>query len=519
MNIVNRGSRRMRRLSSLIVAALLLASPAIAELLPRPDRIALPQEKPILTDTLLKLLKAPDTTRAEALATLDGALARLPQPTKLRGFVQFVRAGALIGRDAPAPAREAIEESIRLLPDYSGPLLGAVHIYAYSDQPGPAADYLLRASRIDPQMVAKIPEYEIQNIVRRLEFAADYRRIRTLGERLVAIGWRAESLSGQSALVRRAIEARLLESDLAGARALLPKLLSPTDSRILLMQNRFRPLWPDIEQWAGSKLEKQWQVYLAESRERWDASKDPANALPYLQALDKAGHDETIIRTFLPLFSQPLNHSRDQDLIFVASPLANALARRGRWDDAEAMYDHAMKVWPLGKGANALNLSANRARQLFYRGKTDEGLLAIDATLAEAARWKDEINGDAIAAMHHHRACMLHALGRDAEGLLSRTAVMAQRGLVGQAELFLCLDEPNSARDTLIAGLADEDAREDILSFLQNSDAAPMQSEYGRISQARARALRSDPQVLVAVVEHGRVLPFTLSEGAPVEAK
>lgn len=247
-----------RHLGLLVVGLLgiFAAAPLAAEPLPRPEEIALPSEKPVLTDTLLKLLYAPEAGSASFMRTLDDALARLSQPTPLRGFVQLVRSGALIEAEKSTEAREAIEESIRLLPEYSGPLFVATSIYAYSDQPGRAADYLLRASRIDPEIVAASTEYEIDNVMRRLAFVDDYRRIRILSERLLEIGWKAESVGAQSSLVARTIESRMAQAEVAGAAAMVPKLLAPGNSRALLVQNRYRAIWPDIERWADQGLRR-----------------------------------------------------------------------------------------------------------------------------------------------------------------------------------------------------------------------------------------------------------------------
>jgi hypothetical protein len=509
--------RRRRVLIMLAaLAAGLGSAPASAELLPRPDEIALSSEKALLSE-IVSLLIEPSTDAEEGMAALDKALARLGQPTRLRGFVQYMRAQALFHQERSAPAREAVEESIRLLPEYSAPLLLGTAIYVYNDQPGRAADYLMRASRIDPAVVAKMPEYEVDNLIHRLTAQHDQRRVRLVSERLLEIGWLSQSLSSRSKLAMRAIEARMAEGNVAGARILVPKLLVPSDSIELLIQSRYRELWPDIERWAGAELRDQWRVYLSETRAQWDASKDMASALSYARALDAAGHHDTLIRELLPLFSKPLDKIEDYDLLYVAGPVAGALARKGRWDEIETMYQRAGKVWVLGEHANALNLAANRARYLFFRGKTQEGLTLMDAVIADAQRWGGEINSDALAAMHRHRACMLHALGRGEEAALSRAHAIGREGPGSTAELYVCLDKPEAARDMLIAALDDPGKRAEVLNYMQKNDDLPMMSDYGRQSRARWEALRADPKLLAAIARHGRVLPYTHRAGAPAE--
>lgn len=509
---------RARSLSRLlIVGGALAAMPVGAEFLPQPERVALPSERALLTDVTRGLLDTTARGKAANMVALEAALARLEQPTALRGIIQFIRAAVLADEDKNVPASEAIEESIRLLPGYSGPLLLAADFYAYDDQPGRAADYLLSASRIDPQLVAQIPEYDIDNLVTRLDARQDQRRLYAVSERLLEVGWAAESLAGQSTLVRHAIASRMASGDVAGATVLVPKLLLPSDSRKLLQQNRYRALWPEIERWAGAEMRTQWAVYYAETQAKWAASKDRSTVRAYVRALDSAGHDETIIREMLPLFAGRIDPLADLDLIFVASPLASALARKGRWDELHAMFERASAAWPLGSSANALNLVANRARMLLLQGKAGEGLPMIDIAIADAAKWNGQVGSNALANMHLIRACMLQELDRGEQSLLSRGYVMSRLPPSSVASMHLCFDKPDAAREVLIAALGTAEGQEDVLGYMQVSDEAPAQSEYARTIRARNDALRSDPKLLAAVAAFGRVLPYSMSAGAPAE--
>lgn len=491
------------------------ATPARSEYLPQPEEIALPGERTLLTATLSRLVADPGAEPGKALTALDGVLARLGEPTKLRGFIQFARADLLERLDRELEAREAIEESIRLLPGYSGPLHRGAMLYAYSDHGGRAADYLIRASHIDPDLVRQLDDYEINNLLTRLRY--DQRRVAQLSERLLEIGWLGDSLESRSQLAVGAITGRVAANDLPAAKRFIPKLLLPSHSRLLLIQNKYQGLWPDIESWAGPKLEKQWPIYLAESREKWRATNDPAQAKAYADALSDAGHDATLIREMLPLFSKRLDPEKDYDLMLVALSLSAALARAGRWDDIEALFKAASEVWPLGSEANALNIAIGRARYLFFRGASKDGLVLLDAAIADTKQWGDEVNADALGSMHHYRACMLHKLGRRNEAMVSMANAADVTGSVSMAQLHLCMGNQDTARATLLRGLESEEERDDVLSYLQKSNQGPMQSEYGRMMHARTEALRTDPKLLVEAAKHGRILPFTLSEGAPPE--
>lgn len=503
-----RGARRFFLLPLVLLA--FAAAPAAGELVPRPEEVTLPEERPVM-EAAFAHVEGPDLY-AQRMVKLDAALLKLDRPTRLRGLIQFGRALGLRRPEDIAAAREAIDESIRLLPGYSGPLLIASNIYAYSDMPGRGAEYLIRASEIDPDIVKTVPEHDVRNIFHRLGAQRDQRRMRSLSERLMEIGWLGDGLASRSSIARRVIEARMADGDVACARALVPKLLNPEDSRALLIQNRYSALWPDIERWGGPMLGDQWRLFLGETRASWEAGRDPAQTLAYVRALSTAGRDDVLLRDVLPLLSKPLRYE-DADLIFAIPPLAGALGRAGRWGEIEALFERADKVWPFGSSATALNLAANRARYSFYAGRAEEGVARMDKAIADAARWKEEVNADALASMHNHRTCMLHALGKVGPSATMSAHPLGQ-GPASMVHLNLCLGKVEGARDLLIARLADEDSRADVLDIVQKDDQPPMAGAYGETMRARYEALRSDPKLLEAVARHGRALPYSLQAGA-----
>jgi hypothetical protein len=269
------GAGRAKLLSRLVALplALLAANPARAELLPPPEQAVSESELAPLSEMLDALGTADPADPKAMLAVFDKMLEKLPEPTKFRGLVQYYRAGILTSESRTGESQDAIEESIRLLPGYSGPLILAAWIYSYSERPGTGADYLLRASRLDPEEVRKVDDYEIGNLLLRLRNARDDQRLETVSERLLEIGWTGTGVSTRSGLALEVIERKMEEGDVAGSRALVSKLLLPSHSRTLLVANRFKDIWPDVEKWAGPKQERQWSIYLAEARDRWQASK------------------------------------------------------------------------------------------------------------------------------------------------------------------------------------------------------------------------------------------------------
>lgn len=490
--------------------------PQQARLLPDPETLPLPHEREIFSSIVTKLASEPSERASSILPSLNSALARLNEPTELRGFVQYLRSGLLLLQGQNGEAIEAVEESIRLLRGYSGPLIAAASIYGYNNRPDVGTDYLLRASQVDPVSVRMLDDYEVDNLLRRLHAMHDERRVRALSDRLLAINWVGRRFDSQSRLASEAIERRIDEGDVTGARALISKLLLPDHSRNLLIDRRYAEIWSDVEKWAGPRFEKQWPIYLSESRERWSVTRDALTLADYVNALAAAGHDQTLLREALPVFARTLDRDRDADLVFVVTPVAGALARESRWDEVEQLFEKAAAAWPLGSDENALNVAANRARYLLYADRPSEALKQMDAAIADARKW-GTVNADAIAAMHHYRACMLHELGRTTEAAASIALAASIEAADDVAALHVCTDNAEQARGTLLNALQVEEKRDNVIAFMQPPSQPPLPSDYGRKQRDAADALRRDPELIRAVERYGRILAYPVNVAAPKE--
>lgn len=494
-----------------------VATPASAEPLPDPTLIATPRERAAV-ERLTALVTAGESARANPMAELDLLLASLPEQTPLRGYAQYLRAIVLLGEDRDREARSAIEESIRLLPSYSGPLLVAARMEAFGDRPAMGADYLLRASEIDPEIVRDSGDFELSALISRLRQTDEDRRLVRLAERLFEIGWQGEDLDLRSGLAADLIRARLGAGDVAGARAALPNLVAPDDARRLLIATAYRPIWPALEEWVGPLQRRQWQVYLTEVRARWRASRDPRHAASYARALSRAGRDETLVREMLPVLMATLDARDDYFLLWSVASVAEALARMDRWDEADALFAHTLRTWPLGSDANALNLAANRARLRLMRGDSARALPMIDAAIADAGRYRGHVSVAPLGATHFVRACALHRLGRGAEALRSVVIASAGAPVDSVVSMYLCMGRPEAARTVLIDHLAREEMRAQIAEFVQIDDEQPVASEFARSLHAGKQALKGDPPFLERVRPHARILHYSARAGVPPEA-
>jgi len=485
---------------------------ARAELLPNPQQVATAEERPLLRE-LVELVLDHRSGQPPSLARLDPILAQLRRPTRLRGLVQYFRAVALAEAERRTEAQDALDESIRLLPGHSAPLFAAAEFAAYSDRGPDAVTYLLRASRIDPDLVSRVPDYEVRNLLSRVPPQTNGPVRRAFVERLFEIGWRGQSLALRSSLAREVITARLSEGAVAQAATLIPHLANPQDAYILLTQKRAEPLWEQIEEWAGPRQERLWPTYLREMREQWTASRDQQLGRDYIHALERANLYQRMASDFLPLFANP-DRQRDYSLQWIAAPLSNALARLDRWDEAEDMFTRSLRVWPTGSDANALNILANRARLRYFRGDSAGAVADLRAAIADAQRRHGEVSWNALLPMHFYLACALHELGRDPEAVPSIATVVGGGNPRMAAELHLCFGRHDAARQVLLDALTNEDERAQAIEFLQIQNDPPMPSEVGRTIHERRQALREDERLVAALAAHGRVLPYRLGAGA-----
>jgi tetratricopeptide (TPR) repeat protein len=438
----------------------------------------------------------------------DALLAKLPKDSAARGVVLLPRAGTLAAINRAPEAMQAIEESIRLLPGFSGPLYLASEIYSFAGQPGRGADYFLQASQIDPQIARRVDDYTLSSLLGRLAEGKDDARLGTLSERLLQIGWRNGSLVTSDRIVLAALDARLAAGDVHGARTLVPRLIAPSNVARLLTDKKYDALRDTASAHAGPRLANLWPAYLARAEADWRNHGRGLCAGIYATALAEAGADSKLITTFLPILGKPLDQSRDSGLIFVANPLASALARKGRWDEALQVFETGLQVWPDDGKAQALNLSGNRGRLLVLKGDFAAALAQLDSVIATAGRIGGEVNDAAVGAFHYHRACALHRLGRGREARNSE-AVIARRGFSNPERtigLQICRGDMPAAKRLLIQALENDENRSGALKLVQPIDERVTASDWAREVRNAWEALQRDPAVRAAASRHGHIL-------------
>lgn len=482
--------------------------------LPNPASVAAPDEQQFIPD-ILWVMQHGENNPDEALQRTNIALAEINKPTQMRGIFLLLKARALKKLDRDVEAIVAADASVELLPGYAGPALFAANLYAYTDNADRAVDYIVRLHSYNPTNVNLIDDYKVGAILSRMNTNTPKgrRKIAELANVLLKGEWIKGSMTNRSTLARYAIDAALDDKDVAAAKAMVPYLARPDDSYALLAERKYADLWPSIEEWAGPRLEKQWTLYLTNTRARWVSSGNTDDLRHYASALREAGASSLLISEVAPALSDEIDKAGNDGLVFSVAPTAAAFAMENRWDDAFALMDRAGKRWPNDKHANALNIGFNVARLLEEQGKAAQAVAAFDRSKRSAQKFGGHVSSNVFAQVERHRVCALHKLGRNAEVSSAQLYTM-KLSAYNQVAMQLCLDNPDAAKENLLRDLSISARRSSAISAMQ-----PDTSGWyvGSIPYERAQALKalqSDPALLAALKPVGRVLPFTSNEGA-----
>lgn len=289
---------------------------------------------------------------------------------------------------------------------------------------------------------------------------------------MAEIGIHEADITLRSAAALARVKGRIAAGDVAGARSLLPQVVSPDHLRSLYIDRRYEAIWPATDTWADPGFWKHQRTYLETLRSEWQAAEDYPSGAQYARMLRSAGADREVVDIFLPRLSAISRDAEGVELL--AEPVAKALHALGRGDDAIALLTRIEKLMPEAP-TSALNLSGNRASIQLSMGLWREAAATARLWLESARKIGPEVNDSAVWRVTSVKACALIADGKAAEAAAEAAMLeLAASSKPATAYAMLaCRGDIAEARRLVIDQLQREPMREWALEQLQPTGLRP----------------------------------------------
>jgi hypothetical protein len=454
------------------------------------------------------------TDASKRLAALDDLLASQPGPTPMRGLIQVGRCSVLDWMDRLVEARAAGDEAIRLLPDWAPAKLAGLDSFIFVPDPSEAADHWLIASHEDPLLANQVSAYSMNALVDRLDEVGDRHRADLVRARLVETDYSKGVPRDRSARALAVFKTKIEAGDLAGAIAAIPSITSPFDAAAVLADKRYAAAWPNMQTWAGPRLEQQWSTFITLNQQAWDASHDIDAGAGYAAALAGNGNYAE------ELAELPDNLSPDAitpDVLgssSLAAKLASAMVQLGQGAKAVEYLSRAWTNWAGKDNVNGLNLLANLGADQHEIGDDVSAFKTFAQVDEIVARNRDALNQGAVAGIAQAEACTAEAAGDHAQAM-TRLGTIGEGNPDALLSALSCLNRYEDARALMLRLLADPDKRSFALRKMQRQRQDNATASNRRMAAFNER-LAHDPQLLKALEPYGRVLDYPIS-GIPLK--
>ena len=294
-----------------------------------------------------------------------------------RALLDAMRASAMLGLRRRAEADKLIAEAEQLAPDMPEPssilLLGGL----VTENIDIAADSLDRLIARFPDVVRELDweqvRYLLQKEPKGQERGNEDRRIA-----LARLGFGGDSERGHS-MADNGVHLLVKRGDMSGAAELLPYVKEPDMLEDMLIQKRFAPLWPRVEQLAGPHLDTVRAASIGSARKIYDANPDdPEAAQNLVNALRHAGrYDDAIaLGSSLPKTSEEMAKVGEQTG-WLVNNVAFALFEAGRADEADRLFA-LLNEASVTDGKWRVSMKINRLELLVLGGEFARALPLLD---------------------------------------------------------------------------------------------------------------------------------------------
>ncbi len=450
-------------------------------------------------------------SQAAGLAILDRALALLPQPTAFRGQVVCTRAALLDAMERPTESRAGYDQCRQLRPDDPNVLIPIALDESTHQRPVEAARLLMHAAAQHASGLDAVDPGTMGTIDRRLRYIDQGSVANDLIAGLVAAGYPRNDPSTLSRYTTIAIVNRLRAADTAGATQLLPTILSPSDGIAMLIDRKFAPIWPAIEQWAGSDLSVQRRALLSATRAAFEISNTDEARLRFADALVETGHDREAIDLIEEWLLTPATPDTAWDRNMAIMHQGRWLAEQGKHAEAIKRMRAALNVpAPLAVGSE--NITPNLVRHLLFVRDYAGAIDVLDHHMPTSDHVESPATMGYFVAL---RACALEGLGKHAKAVAEHQRLDAlYRGNLGAQNLAVaCLGSVEEQAHWWLKRVQQQDHTETLVSLAAARYAKANHLPPVSLEDDMLRRIENRPDIRRVYLELGRDLPERYAPG------
>ena len=478
--------------------------------LSRQLELTTPLDRETESAIMLVLAQIARKEHVQALTSLNTLVGANEEPTKVRGYLQLLRAMVLVQLGRQRAAMEPFDEAFELYePTEPDGYFRYIGILAGEREDARVVQMITRLLEHHPAAVDNFNTDWVSRFARNLRQSELTTENDTL---VVAIAralheTQAKKLDDFRWIFVPATEILSRKGDVSEASEYLPYVKDPEVLAKLLSNRETKVIWDAIEDDAGAGLSNAISRYVSDTRDAARAAPDDFDSLTrHLEALRMAGQFQEAVDFADPVIQKwPQIEAVGEDAYWFVNEYAYTLSYGGFPERAHALMDRLVAMG-IAENSPLISMAINRAQLLLHWGDFEAVLQAIDEI---------ESLGSSVASdygwmwIYEAKACALHQLNRTEEAktiVTDSIMPIAGENPAAHTKTLLCLDEMDEAADIIIGRLKDDAKRGNvILSFIEVADPKAMPPFLAELRD-RADQVRARPKVREEFDKVGRVV-------------
>lgn len=436
--------------------------------------------------------------RAESVALLQRGLALVPEPGVARGRLSCALAGVqydqavVVNQFNRRDMMAAMDECNRLLPgDAMAQLMGGI-ANVMTGQVRKGALLLMASAKTRPQLLDSVEIAQMQIVLRKLGYANETGLANAWRALLVQHGYGKDDPKFFGEMALDAIAGFVDAHSNSEATALLPQIMTPDYGLRMLIDRRFEPIWPMVEQWAGGDLKRQREAITAAASAQFRIDPSLVNRRILADALWSTGRRDEALTLLKQAIDDPKLWDEDRFYIsLMTARYAKMLLFAGRAPEAIATASKVNAANPGDRYPYAVNLMPNFAQMLIQAGKYQDALDLIDREIPAAQ------NIEAPQALGYYAAlryCAYHRLGQERQAA-GQSVLLETRFITnGPARSIrnACAVDANTVRGLWAARMLDPGQRSSVLLTFYRAKQGGQDARHARRNgRGRAAARQS----------------------------